>query len=163
MVVARNSVAVFSCQTISQIYVSGENGLSNGSQVKPPSQVSKISERLKGLAKELDIPIIALAQLNRDVEKRADKTPMLSDLRDSGAIEQNADIVIFIHRPEYYGITEDENGNSFVNVILLIWAKHRHGKVGVMRLFKNNSYSEIYERDKSEDMLYSEPEQKEAF
>lgn len=90
-------------------------------------EVSTISRSLKAIAKELDVPILALSQLSRAVESREGKRPQLSDLRESGAIEQDADIVCFIHRPEYFGITEDANGNSTLGIAEIIIAKHRNG------------------------------------
>ena len=94
-------------------------------------EVSTISRSLKALAKELNIPIIALSQLNRSTETREDKRPVLSDLRESGAIEQDADIVCFIHRPEYYTkSSEDAEGNDIRGLAQLIVAKHRSGAVG---------------------------------
>lgn len=98
-------------------------------------EVSTISRSLKALAKELNIPIIALSQLNRSTETREDKRPVLSDLRESGAIEQDADIVCFIHRPEYYtkdGL--DGQGNDIRGMAELIIAKHRSGAVGDVKL-----------------------------
>ena len=98
-------------------------------------EVSTISRALKGIAKELNVPIIALSQLNRSVELRSgSKRPQLSDLRESGAIEQDADLVLFIHRPEYYGITEDDSGNSLLGVAEIIIAKHRNGATGDIHL-----------------------------
>ena len=100
-------------------------------------EVSTISRSLKGLAKELNIPIIALSQLNRGVENREGeegKRPQLSDLRESGAIEQDADIVCFIHRPEYYHIYQDQSGQSWKGLAQFIIAKHRNGQVGEIKL-----------------------------
>ena len=91
-------------------------------------EISAISRSLKSIAKELNIPIIALSQLSRAVESRGgNKKPQLSDLRESGAIEQDADMVIFIYRPEYYGLTEDENNQPTSNVAEIIVAKNRNG------------------------------------
>ncbi len=92
-------------------------------------EIGFISRSLKALSKELDVPIIALSQLSRGVESRgsSDHRPKLSDLRESGSIEQDADIVMFIHRPEYFGIMQDANGNSTAGKAELIIAKHRGG------------------------------------
>ncbi len=91
-------------------------------------EISNISRSLKSLAKELNIPIIALSQLSRAVETRGgSKKPILSDLRESGAIEQDADLVIFIYRPEYYKIDEDEHGNPTQGMAEISIAKHRNG------------------------------------
>ncbi len=124
-------------------------------------EVSIISRSLKMLAKELQIPIVALAQLNRGVENRQgdanSKRPQLSDLRESGAIEQDADIVCFIHRPEYYRITHDEQGNSLKGVGEFIIAKHRNGPVGDVRLTFKSDFAKFtnYQRDYGgEDLPY---------
>ncbi|MDB4107324.1 replicative DNA helicase [Bacteroidia bacterium] len=97
-------------------------------------EISYISRSLKGLAKELNIPVIALAQLSRAVEQRQDKRPMLSDLRESGSIEQDADLVTFIYRPEYYGVTQDEEGNDNTGLTEIIIRKHRNGSPGTVNL-----------------------------
>ena len=98
-------------------------------------EVAYISRTLKSIAKELNVPIIALSQLSRATEMRGgSKRPQLSDLRESGAIEQDADIVAFIHRPEYYGINQDENGLPTAGVAEFIIAKHRNGAVTDVRL-----------------------------
>lgn len=94
-------------------------------------EISSISRELKALGKSLNVPVIALAQLSRAVETRGgDKRPMLSDLRESGAIEQDADMVIFLYRPEYYGITEDEDNNPVTDMCEAIIAKNRNGWLG---------------------------------
>jgi replicative DNA helicase len=93
-------------------------------------EISKISRDLKALAKELDIPIIALSQLNRSVESRSraeSKIPQLSDLRESGAIEQDADMVMFLYRPEYYGLNNDPMGETIEGETHVYVAKHRNG------------------------------------
>ncbi|MEL6537047.1 MAG: replicative DNA helicase [Bacteroidota bacterium] len=93
-------------------------------------EIASISRALKNIAKELNVPVIALSQLSRAVETRGgDKRPQLSDLRESGSIEQDADMVCFLYRPEYYGITEDENGMPTAGVGEVIISKHRNGSL----------------------------------
>lgn len=93
-------------------------------------EIAQISRALKQLAKELDVPVIALSQLNRSTETRGgNKKPQLSDLRESGAIEQDADQVMFIYRPEYYNITQDDQGNSVAGMGEIIMAKNRSGSL----------------------------------
>lgn len=96
-------------------------------------EVTEISRGLKTLARELEIPVVALAQLSRGVTGRDDPRPVLSDLRESGSIEQDADLVMFLHRPDYY----KQNNDDFVptNITELILAKHRHGPVGKIELY----------------------------
>ena len=106
------------------------------------TEVAAISRAIKGVAKELNVPVIALSQLSRQTENRGGfKRPILSDLRESGAIEQDADIVTFIHRLEYYGITEDEDGRSTAGAAEIIFAKHRNGKVGIEKLGFDNRFT----------------------
>jgi replicative DNA helicase len=111
----------------------GDNRNSNREQ-----EISKISRDLKQLAKELKVPIIALSQLSREVEKRGSKdghkVPQLSDLRESGAIEQDADLVMFLYRPEYHDIEMDENGKSLKGIVEARIAKHRNGRLENIRL-----------------------------
>ena len=107
--------------------MTGNSETKNGNREQ---EVAFISRTLKGIAKELNVPIIALSQLSRQTEMRGgSKRPQLSDLRESGAIEQDADIVAFIHRPEYYGIHTDENGAPTAGMAEFILAKHRNGAV----------------------------------
>ncbi|SMG28077.1 replicative DNA helicase [Sphingobacterium psychroaquaticum] len=99
-------------------------------------EIGSISRALKSVAKELNIPVLALSQLSRAVESRPgnSKRPMLSDLRESGSIEQDADMVLFLYRPEYYGLTEDEEGRPTAGVGEVIIAKHRNGETGIVPL-----------------------------
>ncbi len=129
----------------------GPRGADNRQQ-----EIAMISRSLKGIAKELDIPVIAISQLSRGVEMRGgDKRPQLADLRESGAIEQDADMVMFVYRPEFYGIEFDKDGNSTEGQAEIIVAKQRNGPTGSVRLtflkdfirFENRSsiYSEVEE------------------
>jgi len=120
-----------------QLMTTGHN--SNKLMGNREREISIISALLKQTAKELDIPVIALAQLSREVEKRPNKRPLLSDLRESGSLEQDADSVIFIYRDEYYGNTEDENGNPTQGVAEIIIAKHRNGALGTPKLSYTDS------------------------
>ena len=115
---------------IDYLQLMNANGMKFGSRQE---EVSTISRSLKGLAKELNIPVLALSQLSRNVESREGlegKRPQLSDLRESGAIEQDADMVLFVHRPEYYHIYQDEKGNDLHGMAQIIIAKHRKGATG---------------------------------
>lgn len=110
--------------------------LMRGDNKNREQEISEISRGLKSLAKELNIPIIALSQLSRKCEERADKKPMLSDLRESGAIEQDADMVIFCHRPEYYGLNDYELGGEIISaeqLFIFILAKFRNGQTGEIK------------------------------
>lgn len=107
-------------------------------------EIAGISRSLKELAKEIDVPILALSQLSRAVETRGgDKKPMLSDLRESGSIEQDADMVMFLYRPEYYGLTTYEDGTSTQGVAEVIIAKQRNGPVGDVKLQFINKFAKF--------------------
>ena len=115
-----------------QLMTGNQDSKSNGNREQ---EVAFISRTLKAIAKELNVPMIALSQLSRATEQRGgSKRPQLSDLRESGAIEQDADIVAFIHRPEYYGMTTDENGLPTAGLAEIILAKHRNGAVCDVKL-----------------------------
>ncbi|MFO7822784.1 MAG: replicative DNA helicase [Cyclobacterium sp.] len=126
--------------------MSGDSKGNNGGNRE--QEISSISRALKKIAKELSVPVIALSQLSRAVETRGgDKRPQLSDLRESGAIEQDADIVMFLYRPEYYGITEDEDGNSTSGVGEVIIAKHRNGSLENVKLRFIGKYTKFTDLD----------------
>lgn len=126
-------------------------------------EVSTISRSLKSLAKELNIPVLALSQLSRAVEQREGpegKRPQLSDLRESGAIEQDADMVLFVHRPEYYRILQDEKGNDLRGMAQVIIAKHRKGSTGDVLLNFRGEYTRFAN---PEDMEFSIPNSTDSF
>ena len=134
-----------------QLMVSGQEGKFSREQ-----EVSNISRSLKAIAKELDVPIIALSQMSRAVEQRGgSKRPQLSDLRESGAIEQDADLVMFIYRADMAGITQDENGNSTEGLAEIIIAKHRNGRVGSENLLFISQFAKFVEPSGST-MAFSE-------
>lgn len=135
---------------IDYLQLMNASGMSFGSRQE---EVSTISRSLKQLAKELNIPIIALSQLNRGVESREGiegKRPQLSDLRESGAIEQDADMVCFIHRPEYYKIYQDEKGRDLRGMAEIIIAKHRNGAVGDVLLQFRSEFARFADPDESQ-------------
>jgi replicative DNA helicase len=121
----------------------GEN-VKNGNREQ---EISSISRGLKGIAKELNIPVLALSQLSREVEKTADKRPMLSHLRESGSIEQDADIVMFLYRPEYYKIMVDEMGMPTNGRGEIIIAKHRNGGTGTIPVKFEGIYTRFLDDD----------------
>lgn len=115
-------------------------------------EISAISRSLKAIAKELNVPIIALSQLSRAVESRGgSKRPQLSDLRESGAIEQDADMVTFIYRPEYYGMEYDEDNNPTKGVAEIIIAKHRNGALDTVKLKFISHLAKFTDLDYSEE------------
>jgi len=133
---------------IDYLQLMNASGMKYGSREQ---EVSMISRSLKQLAKELNIPIVALSQLNRSVESRTEnKRPQLSDLRESGAIEQDADMVCFIHRPEYYLRSgEDAQGNDIRGLAEFIIAKHRSGSVGDVKMRFRASYARFENWDEA--------------
>ena len=132
----RRLKAQYDIQMIIIDYVQLMQGRADGKNGNREQEISSISRALKQVAKELEVPVIALSQLSRAVENRpgGSKRPMLSDLRESGAIEQDADMVLFLYRPEYYGLDQDEQGNSTAGIGEVIIAKHRNGETGTVPL-----------------------------
>ena len=119
-------------------------------------EVSIIVRELKALAKELDVPVLGISQLNRAVETRGgERIPQLIDLRDSGALENDSDLVMFLYRPEYYGIMENENGMPLAGVAEIFVAKHRNGPLESAELKFRGKYSKFYDMDHSSDWGYN--------
>ena len=116
----------------------------SGNSDSRQQEVSEISRKLKALARELEVPVIALSQLSRNVEKREDKHPMLSDLRESGALEQDADLIMFIYREAYYNNKKDEENPSTREDVELYLAKHRNGPTGPVSLAFEKDISAFY-------------------
>jgi replicative DNA helicase len=139
-----------------QLMTAGGERNNNGNREQ---EIASISRALKNLAKELEIPVIALSQLSRAVETRGgDKKPMLSDLRESGSIEQDADMVMFIYRPEYYKITEDNDGRSLKGVAQILVAKHRNGAIGEVNLRFTDRFAKFSNLDNIESFRMDEPQ-----
>jgi len=109
-------------------------------------EVSAISRGLKAMAKELKVPVVALSQLSRNNEKRDDKRPMLSDLRESGSIEQDADVVVFIHREAYYNRDEDQSAEEKAKSEIII-AKQRNGPTGTVQMHFDSRYTRFDSAD----------------
>ena len=129
-------------------YLQLMSGDSKGNSGNREQEIASISRALKNIAKELNVPMIALSQLSRAVETRGgDKRPQLSDLRESGSIEQDADLVMFLYRPEYYGITEDENGQPTHGLGEVIVAKHRNGSLDTAQLKFIGKYTKFTDLD----------------
>ncbi|MEO0005915.1 MAG: primary replicative helicase [Bacteroidota bacterium] len=129
-------------------YLQLMTGSTEGKGGNREQEIAGISRALKSLAKELNIPVIALSQLSRAVEVRGgSKRPQLSDLRESGSIEQDADIVAFIYRPEYYQILEDESGQSLKGIAEFIVAKHRHGALDTVKMRFMDTFAKFVNLD----------------
>ncbi len=130
--------------------MSGEYGKSSGNREQ---EIASISRSLKAIAKELNVPVLALSQLSRAVETRGgDKRPVLSDLRESGSIEQDADMVLFIYRADRYDITEDEDGNLTAGVAELLLRKNRNGPTGKVKLKFIERFAKFADMSSNDDM-----------
>src|SRR6201996_1618807 len=140
-------------------YLQLMHGKADGKGGNREQEIGSISRALKTVAKELEVPVLALSQLSRAVESRpgGSKRPMLSDLRESGSIEQDADMVLFLYRPEYYGLEFDEDNNPTQGVGEVIIAKHRNGETGRVRLKFVGKYVKFTDLDTNIDSFGAAP------
>lgn len=155
--VMQHGVKIIMVDYLQLMTASTSTGKSGGNREQ---EISTISRSLKAIAKELNVPIIALSQLSRQVESRPDKRPQLSDLRESGAIEQDADIVSFIYRPEYYKIDQWPDGTPSHDQAELIIAKHRNGSTADVRLSFHGSMARF--GDLGSNFVSHSPEQEDS-
>lgn len=145
--VAEKKVQMIIIDYLQLMTAGGDNNRSGNRE----QEISTISRSLKAIAKELEVPILCLSQLSRQVENRGtSKRPQLSDLRESGAIEQDADMVMFIYRPEYYGLDQDEAGNSTQNMAEIIVAKNRSGSLKTINLKFIGQYTKFADMEEFE-------------
>jgi replicative DNA helicase len=153
--VVRNKVRKGQCDLVVIDYLQLVETIQSYGNKNREREVAEISRGLKKVAKAAGVPILLLAQLNRQIENREDKTPRLSDLRESGAIEQDADIVIFPWRPAFYDPNGmDDNGNSLQNVMMFEVAKNRDGKIGSIFSKHNNDLTQFFDFNTKQ---YEEP------
>ncbi len=152
-----NSISVFKEHCLKHIRENGVKVIivdyiqmmgSNRNRYNRELEINYITRELKNIAKDNDVCIIATSQLSRNSERREGNRPQLSDLSDSGAIEQNADKVIMIYRPEYYGLTSDDNGNSTKEVIELLIKKNRNGPLDDIKLKRDPEFTTLMDFDK---------------
>jgi len=132
--------------------------LVKGTGTSREQEVAMVARELKNLAKELNITIVALSQLSRGVERRDGCRPSLSDLRESGEIEQASDIVMLVYRPEYYGIMTDDSGRSTEGLVDLIFAKGRNIGTGTLPLKFKKEYTKFIDpQDYTEKYISANP------
>ena len=137
--------------------------LVKGSGFSREQEVALVARELKNIAKELNITIVALSQLSRGVDRREGSRPTLSDLRESGEIEQASDIVMLVYRPEYYGIMQDDSGNNTEGLVDLIFAKGRNIGTGTLPLKFKKEYTRFSDPEDFDSKFTSSSEPNEAF